>query len=191
MLGPGARPRDVVRARVDNERDVEIVVPDGAGAGCVLRVRGALRCEVPRGAYVGAPVAVPLPEAESQLRVVVAVPPGRGPGDAVYVAWPVDVVSVPGDRSLLPPPAVALPPPLSDDPPRLAPPAAHQALVAATPDPLLDEAAALRDENADLRRQLLAMRRLLRTTSELFLASQASASEELPLALDEPEEDSA
>ena len=98
---------------------------------------------------------------------------------------------VPGDRSLLPPPAVALPPPLSDDPPRLAPPAAHQALVAATPDPLLDEAAALRDENADLRRQLLAMRRLLRTTSELFLASQASATDELPLALDEPEEDSA
>ena len=96
VLGPGARPRDVVRARVDNERDVEIVVPDGAGAGCVLRVRGALRCEVPRGAYVGAPVAVPLPEAESQLRVVVAVPPGRGPGDAVYVAWPVDVVSVLG-----------------------------------------------------------------------------------------------
>ena len=191
VLGPGARPRDVVRARVDNERDVEIVVPDGAGAGCVLRVRGALRCEVPRGAYVGAPVAVPLPDAESQLRVVVAVPPGRGPGDAVYVAWPVDVVSVPGDRSLLPPPAVALPPPLSDDPPRLAPPAAHQALVAATPDPLLDEAAALRDENADLRRQLLAMRRLLRTTSELFLASQASATDELPLALDEPEEDSA
>ena len=194
VLGPGARPRDVVRARVDNERDVEIVVPDGAGAGCVLRVRGALRCEVPRGSYVGAPVAVPLPEADSQLRVVVAVPPGRGPGDALYVAWPVDVVSVPGDRSLLPPPAVALPPPLSDDPPRLAPPAAHQALVAATPDPLLDEAAALRDENADLRRQLLAMRRLLRTTSELFLASQASASD-MPLALepegDEPEEDSA
>ena len=85
---------------------------------------------------------------------------------------------------------MALPPPLSDDPPRLAPPAAHQALVAATPDPLLDEAAALRDENADLRRQLLAMRRLLRTTSELFLASQASASD-IPLALDEPEEDSA
>jgi len=83
---------------------------------------------------------------------------------------------VPGDRSLLPPPAVALPPPLSDDPPRLAPPAAHQALVAATPDPLLDENA-LREENADLRRQLLAMRRLLRTTSELFLASQASASD--------------
>ena len=55
---------------------------------------------------------------------------------------------------------------------------------------LLDEAAALRDENADLRRQLLAMRRLLRTTSELFLASQASASD-IPLALDEPEEDSA
>jgi len=54
----------------------------------------------------------------------------------------------------------------------------------------LDEAAALRDENADLRRQLLAMRRLLRTTSELFLASQASASD-IPLALDEPEEDSA
>ena len=56
------------------------------------------------------------------------------------------------------------------------------------------QAAALRDENADLRRQLLAMRRLLRTTSELFLASQASASDELPLALgegDEPEEDSA
>ena len=55
------------------------------------------------------------------------------------------------------------------------------------------QAAALRDENADLRRQLLAMRRLLRTTSELFLASQASASE-IPLALgegDEPEEDSA
>ena len=62
--------------------------------------------------------------------------------------------------------------------------------MAATPDPLLDEAAALRDENADLRRQLLAMRRLLRTTSELFLASQASASD-IPLALDEPEEDSA
>ena len=76
---------------------------------------------------------------------------------------------------------------------RLAPPAAHQALVAATPDPLLDEAAALRDENADLRRQLLAMRRLLRTTSELFLASQASGTD-MPLALgegDEPEEDSA
>ena len=49
------------------------------------RVRGALRCEVPRGSYVGAPVAVPLPEADSQLRVVVAVPPGRGPGDALYI----------------------------------------------------------------------------------------------------------
>ena len=57
-----------MRARVDNERDVEIVVPDGAGAGCVLRVRGALRCEGPRGSYVGAPVAVPRPDAESQLR---------------------------------------------------------------------------------------------------------------------------
>lgn len=182
VLGPGARPRDVVRARVDDARDVEIVVPDGAGAGCVLRVRGALRCQVPRGSYVGAPVAVPLPEGDTQLRVVVAVPAGKGPGDALYIAWPVDVL-VPGDRSLLPPAAVALPPPLSDDPPRLAPPAAHQALVAATPDPLLDEAAQLREENADLRRQMLQMRRLLRTTSGLFLAAQDS-----PLALEEGED---
>ena len=70
----------------------------------------------------GAPAAAP--------RVVVAVPPGLGPGDALYVAYPVDVL-LPETGRMLPPPseARALPPAHpGDDPPRLAPPAAHQAL---------------------------------------------------------------
>jgi len=191
-LGAGARPRDVVRARVDGSRDVEIVVPEAARPGDVLRVLGAVRVAVPSGAYAGSPLAVPLPDdggaaGAPPARVVVAVPPGRPPGAHLYVAHPVEVVApAPGLRRLPPPPtstavlAHLLPPACdADDPPRLAPPAAHQALVRAPPNDD-DALAALADENDRLKRELSAMRNLLKTTSALLQESAGGAQEEGP-----------
>lgn len=164
-LGSRARPGDVLRLRVDGQRDLELCVPDCAGPGAVLLVRGALQCVVPRGAFPGEPLAVPLPQ--SQVDVIV-VPPGKRPGSWLWIAYPVECLEPP---KTLPPPqtAVLLPPPPRPEarPKGLleAPPVANGAALAVRPT---DELADLQQENDQLKRELAALRKLLRTTSLLL-----------------------
>ncbi|KAJ8605232.1 hypothetical protein CTAYLR_000489 [Chrysophaeum taylorii] len=172
-LGAEARPGDVLRLRIDGTRDLELCVPPQAGPGALLLVRGALQCVVPRGAFPGEPLAVPLPGTDQPA--VVVVPPEKRPGSWLWVAFPVDCVEPP---NTLPPTqtAILLPPPPAKpkEPPYLLAPPAQNNFALAARDALDD----LEAENAQLRKELTTLRRLLKTTSQLLsdrLEDQAAA----------------
>jgi len=183
-LGASARPRDVLRLKVDGKRDLELAVPDTATPFCVLIVRGALQCFVPRGAYPGAPLMVPLPQrGDGQpASIVVAVPPRARAGDRIFVAYPVDVRQTLGAPLLAPranveilpggtPLERLLEPPQAERPaPLLAPPTTPQVFLAAP----RDEAATLdrlRSENHALKLELRATRQLMKKMSDVVEAN--------------------
>lgn len=166
-LGSQARPGDILRLRIDGARDLELCVPPGAGPGALLVVRGALQCVVPRGAFPGEALAVPLPHRgdETNLAIII-VPPGKRPGSWLWVAYPVECVEPP---NALPSPqnAVILPPPPRPDkkPPFLLAPPSTLAVRPSESSEAIDN---LRTENEQLKRELATLRKLLKTTSLLL-----------------------